>query len=372
VTLLTNWCVESAHVVISINRFAAGTNATMDWMGHSRRWIALGIAIFSISFAAPTPASAQKISIGVLRLASSGAIFIAHDKGYFAAEGLETDIKPFTAAQQVPLAVTSGDVDFGVTGLTAGFFNLAGKGALKIIAAQSREEPAFHLVGYMVSNVAYERGFHSLQEFPGKRVGITTVGSTLEYSLGLLARKYRFDIKSVTLVPLQSLPNMAAAFKGGQVDAILAPANVARQLEADKAGRVLGWVGDETPWQLGALFTSPRMIETRRPVVGKFIRAYLRATADYNRAFNSKDAAGKLMKSPGYDELLAILAKWVQQPPERVAEALPFVDAGGRLNVGDIYEQVAFWQRQGQVDPSVDAKTILDLSWVAGHYNLPH
>jgi len=78
------------------------------------------------------------------------------------------------------------------------------------------------------------------------------------------------------------------------------------------------------------------------------------------------------MKSPGYDELLAILAKWVQQPPERVAEALPFVDAGGRLNVGDIYEQVAFWQRQGQVDPSVDAKTILDLSWVAGHYNLPH
>jgi NitT/TauT family transport system substrate-binding protein len=68
---------------------------------------------------------------------------------------------------------------------------------------------------------------------------------------------------------------------------------------------------------------------------------------------------------------LAILAKWVQQPPERVAEGLPFVDAQGRLNVGDIYNQVAFWQAQGQVDKSVDAKGLLDLSFVKGHFNLP-
>ena len=61
-----------------------------------------------------------------------------------------------------------------------------------------------------------------------------------------------------------------------------------------------------------------------------------------------------------------------QQPPERVAEGLPFVDAGGRLNVGDIYNQVAFWQTQGRVDKSVDAKAILDLSLVQGHFNLPH
>jgi NitT/TauT family transport system substrate-binding protein len=155
------------------------------------------------------------------------------------------------------------------------------------------------------------------------------------------------------------------------VDAVLAPVNVVRQLEADKAGRVLGWVGDETPWQLGVLFTSPRTIDTQRPVVEKFMRAYLRASADYNRAFNGKDAAGKPVKGPGYDELLAILSKWVQQPPERVAEGLPFVDSGGRLNVGDIYNQVAFWQSRGQVDKSVEARAILDLSWVKGHFNLP-
>ncbi|MBI3710315.1 MAG: ABC transporter substrate-binding protein [Proteobacteria bacterium] len=338
-----------------------------------RRYLfALGLAAAALLATLPGVAQTpQKVSVGALRLASSGAIFIAQEKGYFREQGLEVEIKTFTAAQQVPVAVTSGDVDFGVTGLTAGFFNLAGKGALKIIAGQSREEPGFQLVAYMVTNQALAKGFGSLKDFAGKRVGTTTVGSTFHYSLGLLARKYGFDIASVQLVPLQSLPNMAAAFKGGQVDAVLAPVNVARALEKDDAGKIIGWVGDETPWQLGALFTSPRLVETRRSVAEQFLRAYQRASADYNRAFNGMDAQGKPVKGPGYDELIGIVSRAVQQPPELVATGLPFVDPEARLNVQDIYDQVAFWQSQGQVDRGVDAKAILDLSFVKGHFNLP-
>jgi len=55
-----------------------------------------------------------------------------------------------------------------------------------------------------------------------------------------------------------------------------------------------------------------------------------------------------------------------------VLKGLPFVDAEGRLNVGDVYNQVAFWKSQGRVDKSVDAKSILDLSFIKGHFNLPH
>ena len=317
---------------------------------------------------APAP---TRVSIGVLRLSSSGPIFIADARGYFRAEGLEPELKFFTAAQQVPVAVTSGDAEFGVTGLTAGFFNLAGRGALRIIASQSREEPGYQLVAYMVTNQAYANGLTSLRDLPGRRIGITTVGSTFHYSLGLLARKYNFDLARVTMVPLQQLPNMAAAFKGGQVDAILSPVTLARQLEAENAGRIIGWVGDETPWQLGALFTSPRMIEQRRPVVEAFVRAYLRGAADYNRAFNQRDAAGREVQGEGYREMIEILARVLQQPADRVAEGLPFVDPQGRLNVQDIHDQVAFWQATGQANRDVDARAIIDLSFVQGHFNLP-
>ena len=116
------------------------------------------------------PAFAQKlekVTVGALALSSSGAVFIARDKGYFKEQGLDVETRIFTAAQQVPVAVTSGDVDFGVTGLTAGFYNLAGRGALKIIAAQSREAPGFQLVAYMVTKKAYDAGFTSLKDFGG-------------------------------------------------------------------------------------------------------------------------------------------------------------------------------------------------------------
>lgn len=333
-------------------------------------------SIAAVSLAAliavATGASAQeKVTVGALKLASSGPIFIAAEKGWFRDQGLDVQIKTFTAAQQVPVAVTSGDVDFGITGLTAGFFNLAGRGAIKIIAAQSREEPGYHLVAYMVTNQAYDAGFKSLKDFPGKRVGMTTVGSTFHYSLGLLAQKHGFDLARVTMVPLQTLPNMSAAFKGGQVDAILVPVTGARALEAEKVGHILGWVGDETPWQLGALFTSPRMIETRRATVAKFITAYTKATEAYHLAFNPRDHTGKPFRDPVNDELLGIIAKAVEQPPERLAVGLPYIDAKGRLNVGDIHNQVAFWQAHGQVDKGVDAKAILDLSFIEGHFNLP-
>ncbi len=347
-------------------------------MSRRKGLIALVALAATMAWAGPAMAQQQyaqqlqKVSVGALRLASSGPIFIAKDKGYFEAEGLDVEVKTFTAAQQVPVAVTSGDVDFGITGLTAGFYNLAGRGALKIIAAQSREEPGYQLVAYMASHAAHAAGLTKLGDLPGKRVGITTVGSTFHYSLGILAQKYRFDIARVTMVPLQTLPNMAAAFKGSQVDAILAPVNLARALEAEGAGKIIGWVGDETPWQLGALFTSPRLVAERRAVAERFVRAYQRGASDYNRALNAREG-GRPAKGPGYDEMLGIVARWVQQPPELVATGLPYVDPQGRLNVQDLYDQVRFWKAQGQVaaNVDVDAQAILDLSFVPGHFNLP-
>ncbi|KAA0591776.1 ABC transporter substrate-binding protein [Azospirillum lipoferum] len=329
------------------------------------------IATTGAVFAAGTLMSAvlaqplEKATVGVLALSSSGPIFIAKAKGYFAKEGLDVELKMFTSAQQVPVAVTSGDADFGVTGLTAGFYNLASKGAVTIIAAQSRDEPGFPLSAYVATNAAYDAGLKAPADLKGKRVAITTVGSTFHYMIGLLAQKHGFTVKDVTMVPLQDVPKMVAAFKGGQVDAVIAPSTVSRQLVADGAGKILGWVGDETPWQLGALFTAPKTMKDRRLLVEKFVRAYKTALAEYHAAFNGKDAAGNLVKGPGYDELLGIIADATKQKPDIVAAGLPYVDPQARLLVDDVINQVKFWQSEGQVDKALDPKSVMDLS-IAG------
>jgi NitT/TauT family transport system substrate-binding protein len=330
-----------------------------------RRW-AMVLAALSLSAPAVDAAAAEKLRIGVLKLASSGSVFIAAERGYFAAEGLDAELVFFDAAQPIAVGTVSGDIDIGVTGLTAGFYNLAGKGALRIIGAQSREEPGYHLVAYLVSNQAYAAGLTSLRDLPGHSVAISQVGSTFHYSAGLIAAKLGFPLASVRLVPLQSMSNMAAAVKGNQVDAGLIPATIAVPLVARGEAHSLGWVGDETPWQLGAMFATQRTLTERRAAVASFIKAYRRGAHDFYDAFLVKGADGTPKEGPQAEALLAIIAKHTGQAAEQIRNGIPYVDPDAKLLVADIYRQVAWYQSQGLVDKSVDAKTILDLSFTEG------
>jgi NitT/TauT family transport system substrate-binding protein len=124
------------------------------------------------------------------------------------------------------------------------------------------------------------------------------------------------------------------------------------------------------PWQLGAVFTAPKTIVERRPLVEKFIVGYRRGAAAYHEAFGKRDN-GKLVPGPNFDEMIGILSAALKQPPVLVASGLPFIDPEGRLDVGDIYKQVAFWQSTGQVSRDADPKSFIDLSFVQGHFNVP-
>src|SRR5439155_1205376 len=93
---------------------------------------------------------------------------------------------------------------------------------------------------------------------------------------GLLAEKYGFKLADVKVLPLQSLSNAAAALKGETVDAALLPISTARSLVDSGGAKFLGWVGDETPWQLGAVFASPKTL-TNNAIVTKLLAVLVRA-----------------------------------------------------------------------------------------------
>ncbi|TXL78852.1 ABC transporter substrate-binding protein [Vineibacter terrae] len=336
------------------------------------RFIAILAALVTLSVAIAASAQ-EKVSIAALRFVSSAPIFIAMEKGYFKDQGLEVEFKFFDAAQPIAVAVAAGDADLGITGLTGGFFNLAGKGAIKIIAAQSREEPGYDFVAYVAGKKAFDAGFTDPGKFPGKTIAITQTGSTFHYMLGMLAEKRGFKLTEVTLKPLQSIANVTAALKGEQVDGALLPANNAYAAEKDGFGKIIGWVHQETPWQLGALFAGSRMIEQRRAVVEKFVAAYVKACADYAEAFLQRDAAGKRVFGDKADALIPIIQKYVEPKPsvDQVKASASYIDPQGRLLVKNIYDQVTWYQAQGMVARDVDAAKFLDLSFVKDHLDLP-
>jgi NitT/TauT family transport system substrate-binding protein len=306
---------------------------------------------------------ALKARIGVLRLSSSAPVFIAQDKGYFREAGLEVELKFFDAAQPIAVATTSGDVDFGVTAFTAGLYNLAGKGVLKVIGGMSREKAGYPLIGYFASNNAYAAGLKTPKDLAGKRVAVTQVGSSFHYSLGLLADKYGFKLADVKIVPLQSLSNAAAALKGETVDAALLPVSTARKLMDEGGAKFLGWVGDETPWQLGAVFAAPKTL-ANKALVTKLLGALARADREYHDVVLAAIKNGVTPINEQTRPLLEIIAKYTNLPVEQVVGNCAYIDPDGKLDVKNVDNQIKWLQQQGFADKGFDADAIIAKDYV--------
>ncbi|MBV8922231.1 ABC transporter substrate-binding protein [Bradyrhizobium sp.] len=325
------------------------------------KWSARLALAFLLMLVAAAPARAEqslKATIGVLRLSSSAPVFIAQDKGYFRDEGLAIELKFFDAAQPVAVATTAGDVDFGITAFTAGLYNLAGKGTLKVIAGMSRDKPGYPLIGYFASNKAYAAGLKTPKDLAGKRIAVTQVGSSFHYALGLLADKYGFRLSEVKVVPLQSLSNAAAALKGETVDAALLPISTARPLVESDGAKLLGWVGDETPWQVGAVFASPKTLADKA-LVTKQLAALTRADREYHDVILATVKDGKAELNDRTRPLLEIIARYTNLPVEQVVGNCAYVDPDGKLDVKNVDGQIKWLQEQGFVDKGLDADAII-------------
>jgi NitT/TauT family transport system substrate-binding protein len=304
-----------------------------------------------------------KAKVGVLRLSSSAPVFVAQDKGYFREAGLDIELKFFDAAQPIAVAVTSGDIDFGITAFTAGLYNLAGKGALKVIGGMSREKAGYPLIGYFASNNAWAAGLKTPKDLAGKRIAVTQVGSSFHYSLGLLADKYGLKLSDMKVLPLQSLSNAAAALQGETVDAALLPASTARKLIDDGGAKLLGWVGDETPWQLGAVFAAPKTL-SNKPLVTKLLGALARADREYHDVILAAVRDGNAPINEATKPLLEIIAKYTNLPVEQVVGNCAYVNPDGRLDVRNVGNQIEWLQAQGFVDKGFDADAIVAKEYV--------
>ncbi|UPJ49015.1 ABC transporter substrate-binding protein [Bradyrhizobium sp. 200] len=258
------------------------TRAAQAFAKTALTFMTIAIANIGVS----RPAVAERLVIGVAKLASAGPVSVAIERGYFAEQGFEPTLKYFDAAQPIAVAAASGDIDVGATGLTAGFYNMAAQGVLKIVAAQSHEKPGYQSNAVIASLKGYDGGLTSLHGLAGKSIGIAAVGSMTHYALGLIAEKYQIDLKTIRIVPLQTIPNMVSALRGGQVDGLVVPSTAAIPLLKEGQAKLLGYVGDEAPWQIGAVFTSTRTASEKRDFVTRFIAAYRKGTRDFFEAFS--------------------------------------------------------------------------------------
>lgn len=333
-----------------------------------RRVMLLGTGAFSALGAKALAADA--INVGVLRFVSSGGLYLAIERGYFKAEAIDVSLTFFEAAQPIAVSIASGDTQFGLTGISGGTLNLAGRGALKIIASQGGEKKGYTGNLLVVSNAAFARGLTSFEALNGASVAISQVGSTFHYQLGQIADAKGFGLAKIAIKPLQSLPNMVAAVKTGQVDATILAPHIAGPLIAHGDVKLIGPLSDIADYQYGGLFTSPKILTGNRDLAVRFVRAYVRGLVDYNAALMRRGADGRPVEDDLAVKAGLEIGKYVypSDPPaeaaRKVIAAAVYCDPAGKVDIADIDRQISWYKSQKLVDASVETKAVVDTSIV--------
>jgi NitT/TauT family transport system substrate-binding protein len=323
-----------------------------------------------VSLAATPALSQDRLLVAAQRIGGNGPLFYAVARNYFRDEGVVVELKFFAAAQQGANALATGQADLAAIELSAPVMNFAGAGAIKAIAGQAREKTNFEGNSLLASNGAAAGGLRDIKDLADRSLAIPQLGSVYHYQAAQLAAARGIDIKSVTFKPMQSVEAVSATLSAGQADAAILPADYARSLIAASQGKDVTWVSVVSEAQLGALFASPRSIETKRPVIEKFIRAYQRGANDYAAVLLTRSRFNKRVLNERSNEGAMAIAPFLypNDSPQKAAAlieaAAPYADPQARLDVADFLKQFAWFKAQGLIDSSAEASKALDLTFV--------
>ncbi|HWO43680.1 MAG TPA: ABC transporter substrate-binding protein [Candidatus Eisenbacteria bacterium] len=215
--------------------------------------------------------------LGYMKIVDNAAMFMAAEKGFFKAEGLELEPVPMAGGAVIVQGVTSGDLQIGWTNVISlyqahveGFdFRIISGGATNVKAP--KESHAI-LVG---KNSPITRA----RDLEGKTVAVNTLNNIVHLMAMAWLDKHGADSSRVKFVELP-FPQMGAALETGRVDAVSIHEPFATAAQDKGNARVLAYPwGEVIPkFLIASWFASQKWIEKNRGAVEGFVRAISRGT----------------------------------------------------------------------------------------------
>ncbi len=324
------------------------------------------ILIFLFSLLFVSEIKAEKITIGALRFTSHAPSFVAYERGYFKDNGLEVEFKFFKSAQPMAIAIASGDVDFGITALSGGLVNLAGKGAIKVIAGALHEEEGIDGNMILASKKAIDAGLKTPKDLKGKTFAITQSGSSFQYVAYKIAQKEGFASSDIKIKALQRVGTIIGALKTQQIDAWSIVPHIAKSLDKSPNISIIGRVSDYIPnYQVTTVFTSSFNAKNKRDLVNSFLRAFKKGIADYNAAL-----IDKTLGEEGLNSMVKLIHKYVYASKAYKKASVSIINGSMRINEGakldltSIKDQLKWLQDTKLVKKNITIDMIVDKSYV--------
>lgn len=283
-----------------------------------------GLVVFLLLGVNPVFA-ADRVRIGYSSI--SGAytpIWVAHDAGYFAKEGLQDDIVLIPSGTQLAQVTVAGEIDIGsLNGSSAIAAALQGAD-LKIIGNSGNK---------MVFSLYVRPEIKSVEQLKGKKIGVTRFGSAPDISVRYALRKYNINPdKDLTLIQLGFMATVAGGLQGGSIEGgVVSPPT---QFAVEKAGfkELINITDMNFAFPNPALVAVGSIIRSKPDVINRFMRAYVRGM---HRARTDPAFTYKSMAKYTKIEDTAVLQKAYEFYMSKVLENTPSINMVGVQNVLD-------------------------------------
>src|SRR5258708_8932554 len=167
--------------------------------------------------AAPTPAPPIHIKVGDQMFAPLAPVYVAFDRGYFTAEGLDVELVPMPDPTQVVVLLSSGQLTFGCIGGDPALFNAMARGInVRLLAAAVSNGPTDRPAAFIMRPDLLDGGRY---KNPGDLKGMTFAvpGPQGKFYINRLLTQGGLTDNDVTYVQL-SLPDMLPALQNKAID----------------------------------------------------------------------------------------------------------------------------------------------------------
>lgn len=171
---------------------------------------------------ASTASTSQRITIGTMPTEDLLPFFVAADEDLFSQAGLDVAIETFQSAQELSVAVTSGDVQLAMTDPMVAASLFAGKTAISMEWVTLGTEASQGRFGVQT---AAGSGYTSLAELAGIPVGVGS-DTVPEYVFDVLMARAGVPDGEIVGEELKKLPVRFQMMQSGQVAAAALPGSM--------------------------------------------------------------------------------------------------------------------------------------------------
>jgi len=290
--------------------------------------------------------SADRIRIGYSSISGSYlGLWVAHDAGFFAKEGLEDQIILIPSGSQLAQVVTAGEIDIAALNGSSAMAAAMQGADLKIVGNSTNK---------LIFSIYVRPEIKSIEGLKGKKIGVTRYGSATDIAARFALRKHNLDPqKDVSILQMGAMTSIMGGLQGGSIDAGLVSPPTLFAVEKLGFKELVNVTDMDLAFPNPSLVVQGGIMRKNPDLVDRFMRAYARAI---HRARTDKEFTFKSIAKYTKIEDPFVLQKAYDLYVGKVLEKAPYINMIGMKNALDDLAKTLPTARNAKPEQFIDTR----------------